>query len=233
VPDSEWPLRFPARSLESGDNLSKDVTALRLPSPGVTRSYAVFCAAKVALSRTSNAFRDLPATALPSTTGPPHRDDTSSSRPGPDPLQSTSSPPDRPTSRPVSTPSSSAALQRYPRASPIWSEPFQAPLRFRSQAFSTSQRFPSKLEFHGLIPCRNRSWASPFRVFPSQESRTPLGATCSLAVIHRRAGVSYPRPCHRQFPRRPCLTTQLPGSPDDYGSPFSEHARFPVALDRK
>jgi hypothetical protein len=34
------------------------------------------------------------------------------------------------------------------------------PLRFRSQAFSTSQRFRSKLEFHGLVSCRNRSWAS-------------------------------------------------------------------------
>jgi len=28
----------------------------------------------------------------------------------------------------------------------------------------------------------------PFRAFPSQESRTPLGATCSLVVIHWRVG---------------------------------------------
>jgi hypothetical protein len=46
--------------------------------------------------------------------------------------------------------------------------------RFRSQAFSTSQRFPSRPKLRGLVSCRNRSWDSPFRVFPSQESRAPL-----------------------------------------------------------
>ena len=49
------------------------------------------------------------------------------------------------------------------------------PPRFRSQVFSTSQRFPSTPKLRGLVSCRNRSWVSPFRVFPSQESRAPLG----------------------------------------------------------
>jgi hypothetical protein len=60
----------------------------------------------------------------------------------------------------------------------------------------------------------------PFRVFPSQESRTPLGATCSPAVIHRRAEARRPGSCHRQFRRLPRCQTQLPGSPGDYGFPF-------------
>jgi hypothetical protein len=44
---------------------------------------------------------------------------------------------------------------------------------------------------------------SPFRVFPSQKSCSPLEDTCSLAVIHRRAEVIQLRSCHRPFPRRP------------------------------
>jgi hypothetical protein len=68
---------------------------------------------------------------------------------------------------------------------------------------ATSQRFPSRPKFRGPVSCRYRSWDSPFRVFPSQQSRTPLGATCSLAVIHRRAETLLPEPCHRRFPRRP------------------------------
>jgi hypothetical protein len=40
---------------------------------------------------------------------------------------------------------------------------------------ATSQRFPSRLEFRGPVSCRNRSWGSPFRGFPSRESRAPLG----------------------------------------------------------
>jgi hypothetical protein len=48
------------------------------------------------------------------------------------------------------------------------------PHRFRSQAFSASQRFLSKLEFHGLVSCRNRSWThSPSERSP-RRSRGPL-----------------------------------------------------------
>jgi hypothetical protein len=39
---------------------------------------------------------------------------------------------------------------------------------------ATSQRFPSRLEFRGPVSCRNRSWGSPFRGFPSRKSRAPL-----------------------------------------------------------
>jgi hypothetical protein len=80
----------------------------------------------------------------------------------------------------------------------------------------------SKLEFHGLVSCRNRSWASPFRAFPSQRSCTPLEATCSPAVIHRRAGpLAYAALLPPVSPT-PALSTQLPGSPDGYGLPFHE-----------
>jgi hypothetical protein len=48
--------------------------------------------------------------------------------------------------------------------------------RFRSQVLSTSQRFPSRPKFRGLVSCHNRSWDSSFRVFPSQKSRAPLEA---------------------------------------------------------
>jgi hypothetical protein len=42
----------------------------------------------------------------------------------------------------------------------------------------------------------------PFRVFPSQESRTPLGATCSPVVIHECAETHYEVPCRHRFHRR-------------------------------
>jgi hypothetical protein len=61
----------------------------------------------------------------------------------------------------------------------------------------------------------------PFRVFPSQESRTPLGATCSLAVVHERAGTRLPGPCYRRFRRLPRSHAQSPDSPDGYGLPFA------------
>jgi hypothetical protein len=65
-------------------------------------------------------------------------------------------------------------------------------------------------------PCR----VVPSRVFPSQQSRAPLGAASSLVVIYPRAETSYPKPCHRPFPWPPPLATWLPTSPDDYGLPF-------------
>jgi len=42
-----------------------------------------------------------------------------------------------------------------------------------------------------------------FRAFPSRESRTPLGAVCSLAVIHQRSWTNSPSPYPRPFHRRP------------------------------
>jgi hypothetical protein len=48
-----------------------------------------------------------------------------------------------------------------------------------------------------------RSWALLLQSLPCREARTPLGARCSLAVIHRRAWTRRSRPCHRPFHRRP------------------------------
>jgi hypothetical protein len=93
------------------------------------------------------------------------------------------------------------------------------PLRFRSQAFSTSQRFPGKSEPHGLVSCRCRSWGCPFRVFPSQESRTPLEAASSPVVIHRRSTRRLPVRIAAGFLDIHARARQ-PDSPDDYGLPF-------------
>jgi hypothetical protein len=93
------------------------------------------------------------------------------------------------------------------------------PPRFRSQAFSTSQRFPGTPELRGLVSCHNRSWDPPFRAFPSQRSRTSLEAAGSLAVIHRRAVARWTSPFAGRFPDVHARA-RLPGSPIDYGLPF-------------
>jgi len=70
----------------------------------------------------------------------------------------------------------------------------------------------------------------PFEVFPSQESRSSLEATGSLAVIHPLRLTNPSRPYHRRFPRLPRPKAQLPDSPDDYEIPFGELApttRYP------
>jgi hypothetical protein len=55
------------------------------------------------------------------------------------------------------------------------------PLRFRSQVFSTSQRFPGMPGLRGLVSCRSRPWGSPFGAFllagvacASRRRRAPL-----------------------------------------------------------
>lgn len=103
------------------------------------------------------------------------------------------------------------------------------PPRFRSQAFSTSQRFPGKIELRGLVSCRSRPGFS-FRVFPSQGSCSPLGVTSSPAVPHRRASVHRPPPYHPRFHRRP-RSRAVAWIPRRLWVPFSRaRARFPVAL---
>jgi hypothetical protein len=117
------------------------------------------------------------------------------------------------------------SLQRRPSDLPRMGG-MPPPPRFRSQAFSTSQRFPSTSKLRGLVSCRSRSWDSPFRVFPSQESCTPLEATSSLVVIHRRAGRRLldlsPPVSPTPTPSRGCLA-----SPASYGLPF--HAPRPAS----
>ena len=140
-----------------------------------------------------------------------------------DPLQSPSpSRLDRPTSRPdPSSPEVSLPFNDILGLAPVWDGLFHsrpgAALRF-SQPLSGF----SKLEFHGLVSCRNRSWASPFRAFPSQRSCTPLEATGSLAVIHRRAERSSFIVLSPPVSPTPTLSAQLPGSPSDYELPFHE-----------
>jgi hypothetical protein len=118
-----------------------------------------------------------------------------------------------------------------PRVSPLKGRVSYPPW-FHSQAFSASQRFPSRPEFCSLVSCRNRpGLRSPSELSPRKESRTPLEAASSLAVIHRRAETHPRPPCHRRFRQTPTLKrTRLPASPDDYEVPFHapKHAsRFP------
>jgi hypothetical protein len=93
--------------------------------------------------------------------------------------------------------------------------------RFRSQVFSTSQRFPGRSELCGLVSCHNRPWDPPFRAFPSQGSRSSLEVAGSLAVIHRCAEVRCALPFTPGFPDFHAFT-QLPGSPSDYGLRFNK-----------
>jgi hypothetical protein len=55
----------------------------------------------------------------------------------------------------------------------------------------------------------------PFRAFPCRRSRTPLGATCSLVVIHQPRRTNLPRPYQRWFPLTPTPKrgSQIPPTP--------------------
>jgi hypothetical protein len=118
-----------------------------------------------------------------------------------------------------------------PRASPVRGG-VPIPPQFRSQAFSTSQRFPSRPEYRGLVSCRNRSWDSPFRVFPSQESRTSLEATLLPCGYPPTCWTPPPGPCHHRFRPTPTLSRSCLGSPGDYRLTFhAPMTRVPVVLD--
>jgi hypothetical protein len=96
------------------------------------------------------------------------------------------------------------------------------PLRFRSQAFSTSQRFPSKSEFHGPVSCRNRSWAFLLQSLPLTGIAHPSRGhmlPCSHPPACRSAPLATLSPT--VSPNAHAFA-RLPGSPDDYGSPFRE-----------
>jgi len=95
------------------------------------------------------------------------------------------------------------------------------PPRLRSQALSTSQRFPSKLKLRGLVSCRNRSWDSSLQSLPLAGDRLPLSRQLGfLAVIHRRAETYDLRLFHRRFPRTSTLSRGCLVPSDDYGLPF-------------
>ena len=103
-------------------------------------------------------------------------------------------------------------------ASPVWSG-IPTPLRFRSQVLSTSQRFPGRPEFRGLLSSRCRPWVSPFRVFPSQESRAPLEAALLPCGHPPACWTPPPGSFTVGFPDAHAFA-RLPGSPDDYRLPF-------------
>jgi hypothetical protein len=94
--------------------------------------------------------------------------------------------PEPPTSQPASTSLGSVTLRRHHPIEPHVEQAVPGPPRFRSQAFSASQRFPGKIELRGLVSCRCRP-GFPFRAYPSQESCSPLDVTSSPAVVHQRA----------------------------------------------
>jgi len=88
------------------------------------------------------------------------------------------------------------------------------PPRFRSQAFSTSQRFPS--EPRASRPCfvPQPFLGFSFRAFPSQRSDTPLEAAAPLQFVTR-------------VPQRTLRDSSPPVSPTP--TPFGALAWFPAA----
>jgi hypothetical protein len=155
-------------------------------------------------------------------------------RPGSNPLQSFSPPPDRPTSRsdPTSLRSPAPSNGILVPAPSGAGRPF--PLRFRSQAFSTSQRFPSKLEFHGLVSCRNRSWVtSPSELSPRRD-RVPLSRPLAPPQLSTAVpGRTPARPFAARFPDSHARGA-VAWFPRRLWVPFPRVARtrFPVALSR-
>jgi len=112
------------------------------------------------------------------------------------------------------------SLQRCPSGEPHIGRVVQPPSWFRSRAFPTPQRFRSKPELRGLVSCRNRSWDSPFRAFPSlgiaHPSRSALASLqLSTSVLKRTARFSSAPASPTPTLSRSCLVP-----PDAYGSPF-------------
>jgi hypothetical protein len=95
----------------------------------------------------------------------------------------------------------------------------------------------SAVSWHARVP-RPYFMPQPFLGYPPSESSphedrvTPLGTTCSPAVIDQCARTYRSRPYQNRFRRLPRCWAQLPGIPRNLGVPFSRaEARFPVALD--
>jgi hypothetical protein len=120
-----------------------------------------------------------------------------------------------------------------PRASPVRGRQ-SCPPRFRSQAFSASQRFPSRPELRGLVSCRNRPKASSLlQSFPLAQSRAPLSRPLaplrlSTAVPSAPATALSPSvssDAHARMNVVACFPRRL-------WAPFPRaEARFPVPLD--
>jgi len=116
----------------------------------------------------------------------------SGSRPlGVDPLQSLHVlPADRPSRAGADSHEVLRPFDDISRASPSCGGFVPLPSRFRSQVFSTSQRFPGTPGLHGLVSCRSRPWGSPFRAL--------ILAGVACASRRRRAPLQFST--GRQFP---------------------------------
>jgi hypothetical protein len=80
--------------------------------------------------------------------------------------------------------------------------------------------FLAHLGFAALFHAATVPGIPPFRAFPSQESRTPLGATLLPCRHPPTCWDASPGTCHRRFRRLPRSSARSPGSPDAYGFPF-------------
>ena len=107
------------------------------------------------------------------------------------------------------------------------------PPRFRSQAFSASQRFPSKLDVRGLVSCHSRSWDPPSELVP-HEDHVPLSRP--LAPLQLSTGVLKRAVSHRSSLVSPTSTLSR-GCLDPPATMDSllacSRARFPVVLGSK
>jgi hypothetical protein len=124
--------------------------------------------------------------AVPAIAGPLHRDDEGSFSLEDSPFRRPSFPNDLPARRPAFDSPRFLVPSTTSRASPLERGVVPLPPRFRSQAFSTSQRFPSRLELVALF----RATAIPgillCELLPP-EDRVPLSG--SLAPLRLSTGV--------------------------------------------
>jgi hypothetical protein len=79
--------------------------------------------------------------------------------------------------------------------------------------------FLAHLGFTALFRAATVPGIPPFRAFPSQESRTPLGATLLPCRCPPTCWDASPGSCCRRFRRLPRPSAQSPGSPDAW-APF-------------
>jgi hypothetical protein len=94
------------------------------------------------------------------------------------------------------------------------------PPRFRSQVFSTSQRFPGTSELGDLVSCRRRPWGSPFRALLLAR----IACASRRRLLPCSSPPSYLRCSARDLVLRvsptPALVARWPGFPPELGHRF-------------
>jgi hypothetical protein len=117
--------------------------------------------------------------------------------------------------------------------SPLVSRAVPLSTRFRSQAFSASQRLPSLSGFCGSVSRRNRFWDPPSEFSP-RENRDPSRGHLAPLQLSTRLPWRPLEPYHPRFHRRPRshAVAWYPPTAMDSLSPDPK-AKFPVALDSK